>query len=497
MRLRNLLGLAALAVPIGAQLAPKDVLPHAFILTDISNEPDDAESLVRALLYSNEIDIRGIVATTSYWLNSTIHDEDIYPILDAYEKVHPKLLLHSPNFPSAEYFRSIVSTGYPVYGLASLEYPEISKGAANLIKQVDSLPANETMWVLVWGGAAVLAESLTEVSKTRSKKDEATFLDKIKVYSISDQDDAGAWIRYTYPHLFYIASVHGFNQYALSSWVGISGEFYNKFDKGGPDRSLVSKEWLQRNIQVGPLGKAYPEYMFNMEGDTPSLLHIIPNGLNDPDAPRHGGWGGRYDLVDISGRFNLYGGVTDHVVGQDGELFCSDKATIWRWRDAYQNDFAARMQWTIKPFEKANHAPVAVVNGTDSVKPLELFVAAGSRVYLDASESYDIDGDSKLDFNWFHYRDVTLTQSNIMEVAEIEIDKSGSKASFDVPDFQTACFNPFGIFLGEDHCKSYHIILEVTDSGSPPLKGYKRIILRTHPDQKEKSEDSENSHDEL
>ena len=35
------------------------------ILTDIENEPDDAMSMVRFLLYSNQFDVEGIVATTS------------------------------------------------------------------------------------------------------------------------------------------------------------------------------------------------------------------------------------------------------------------------------------------------------------------------------------------------------------------------------------------------------------------------------------------------
>src|SRR4030042_2074077 len=36
-----------------------------FILTDIENEPDDAQSLVRFLLYANQFDVEGLVATTS------------------------------------------------------------------------------------------------------------------------------------------------------------------------------------------------------------------------------------------------------------------------------------------------------------------------------------------------------------------------------------------------------------------------------------------------
>lgn len=33
------------------------------VLTDISNEPDDEESMVRFLVYSNEYDVEGLIAT--------------------------------------------------------------------------------------------------------------------------------------------------------------------------------------------------------------------------------------------------------------------------------------------------------------------------------------------------------------------------------------------------------------------------------------------------
>jgi len=42
------------------------------VLTDISNEPDDEESLVRFLVYSNEYDVEGLIATTSVWLKDTV-----------------------------------------------------------------------------------------------------------------------------------------------------------------------------------------------------------------------------------------------------------------------------------------------------------------------------------------------------------------------------------------------------------------------------------------
>ena len=77
------------------------------------------------------------------------------------------------------------------------------------------------------------------------------------------------------------------------------------------------------------------------------------NGLNAYRRPDHGGWGGRYVFRQPYGETHpiwSQGGdefnratSQDHVIGHDGVPYISDQATIWRWREAYQNDFAARM----------------------------------------------------------------------------------------------------------------------------------------------------------
>ena len=73
----------------------------------------------------------------------------------------------------------------------------------------------------------------------------------------------------------------------------------------------------------------------------------------------------------------------------DGKWHTSNKATIWRWRSAYQNDFAARMDWTIKPYAEANHPPVARLEHAN-----RLTVKSGERVNLSAEGSTDPDGDA-------------------------------------------------------------------------------------------------------
>ena len=58
--------------------------PRIIVMTDIANEPDDQMSLVRFLVYSNQFDVEGIVATTSTWLKTAPRPDVIRPVLDAY-----------------------------------------------------------------------------------------------------------------------------------------------------------------------------------------------------------------------------------------------------------------------------------------------------------------------------------------------------------------------------------------------------------------------------
>jgi len=56
-------------------------------LTDFGNEPDDAQSLVRLLVYANEIDIEGILATTSMWLRGEVQVDGVREHVEAYARV--------------------------------------------------------------------------------------------------------------------------------------------------------------------------------------------------------------------------------------------------------------------------------------------------------------------------------------------------------------------------------------------------------------------------
>ncbi|MBK6479582.1 MAG: DUF1593 domain-containing protein [Saprospiraceae bacterium] len=146
----------------------------------------------------------------------------------------------------------------------------------------------------------------------------------------------------------------------------------------GGDMSLTSKEWLHTNI-IGqnPLASQYPDqaytggnernpFMAMKEGDSPALLYFMENGLNQPEHPEWGGWGGRYTLE----RNQFYRDDSDSYFDeQAGKIITSPRATVFRWRPDFQNDFVARVQWGTKGYSDANHHPIVEINGDRNKAP--------------------------------------------------------------------------------------------------------------------------------
>ena len=167
-------------------------------------------------------------------------------------------------------------------------------GSKHIIEVVDKAD-ERPVWVTVWGGANTLAQALWDVKATRDQASVDRFTGKIRVYTISDQDNGGHWIRPTFPKLFYICTPGNVaGNYWESTWTGISGDRSNK--TGVMHRfEMVDNPWLAEHIHAkGPLGALYPPVKYQMEGDTPSWLGLVSNGLGWSVRPDYGGWGGRY-----------------------------------------------------------------------------------------------------------------------------------------------------------------------------------------------------------
>jgi hypothetical protein len=458
--------------------------PRLFVLTDIGNEPDDQMSMVRLLVYANEIDIEGLVATTSTWQRTTTNPHTIRNIVASYGEVRSNLLLHAPNWPRAEDLAAVIFSGQPAYGMAAVGPDQLSAGAEALIRAGDR-PESRPLWVSIWGGANTLAQALLHVRATRTPEQVEAFVRKLRVYSISDQDDAGPWIRREFPGLFYIVepSPPDGSEYYYATWTGIAGDVYYR-NGTGADSTLISNAWLETNIRAkGPLGAHYLRFAFIMEGDTPAFLGLTDNGLNSYRNPGWGGWSGRYVWTQPYGETHpiwsqggdMFSRVTsqDEVVGVDGKTYTSDHATIWRWRGAYQNDFAARMDWTVLPFTRANHPPAVVVNSFLGSAPLYLDARVGEEVVLDARGSSDPDA-HPLRYQWYHYREAGFVPGQGM--AEVSI--TGAETAHAVVTPIAAC-RPNWLATNGDCLQGIaHVILEVTDAGTPALTRYRRVVLR-------------------
>jgi len=204
----------------------------------------------------------------------------------------------------------------------------------------------------------------------------------------------------------------------------------------------------------GALGAIYPEdtytypnpYNCLKEGDTPSFLYFLNNGLNYPSNPSYGGWGGRFEP-----KSTYYQDANDQVNGTTNH-----RATVWRWRQDFQNDFQARMDWCVNQYSGANHNPIATVEGE-----LERTVVAMDTVFLDASNSTDPDGNF-LSYNWFVYSEPGSYSGQI-----VIQNSNNQKAYFMAPNVNDT--------------KTLHVILSVKDNGQPSLVSYSRLIFSIIP----------------
>ncbi|MBN2713056.1 MAG: DUF1593 domain-containing protein [Planctomycetes bacterium] len=420
--------------------------PRLVVLTDIGGDPDDQQSMTRLMTYSNEFDIEGMIASSQMGHGAVTAPELIKQIINSYGQIRGNLVNHTADYPTKDYLLSVVKSGNPNFGTSYIGAGKDTAGSNHIISVVDrtdSRPVN----IAVWGGTTDLAQALWRVRNDRTSTHLATFIAKLKVHAIADQDNTGPWIRTNFPTLFYIKNG------GVSSTTDVFRGMYQ-----GGSTTTCSQTWVDTNIKNnhGALGAEYPNTGIwappencMKEGDTPSWFYFLPKGINDSEKPGFGCWGGRFK--ESSGDNNHWQDTSDTY---GGETY--PRATVWRWRAAFNADFQARMDWCkTSSYSGANHNPVAVLNGDAGKGIIYINATAGSTVPLSANGSSDPDGNT-LSYKWWQYTDADSCS------AAVSIFNSTSKnASFIMPD---------------EPGKTVHIILEIKDNGSPNLYSFRRLV---------------------
>lgn len=445
--------LASLCVTPSAAHATEPKL-RVLVETDIGGDADDQASLVRFLMYSNEWDVEGIIADRSaktfnivpvrnhLGLHARNGWELAIEYLKAYAKVHANLIRHKPGYPTYDHLRRVTVPG-----------TNDSDAGVKLILKAADIQDPRPIWYGNWGSnsgeKSNLRRAFDLVKSTRSRPQYEAFVRKFRIVTLDGYGPTRQGPRHD-------------KQVVLDVETGYptmdGGRWYHRFrplteHAGGFD--------VRRDVQRGhgPLGALYTT---PKEGDSWSFIYLIPNGLSDPAQPTWGGWAGRYGPRSDDPR---------NKRGPHGpQFYWANQRDTWRGttnRDntarrfavQLQNDFKARMNWCVaKRFADANHEPIPHCQGDASRKILHVAVTPGTVYKLTAAGSTDPDGD-RLRYRWFVYAEPGSYRHQV----PIE-NASSSRALVHMP--QGAAGN------------TIHVILCVTDDGSPCLTRYRRIILR-------------------
>lgn len=331
-------------VIISTDFPPTNVIPVKAFTNGVTppaqcSDPDDVQSMVRFLVYANEFDVEGLIASAGSFAN-VARKTNILQILDLYAQVHPSLAQHDSRYPAAGKLRSVTwqgrdgAWGTTKVGTTAKSLDQIlgegkdSEASDAIIKVVDR-PDPRPVWVCVWGGSREVAQAIWKAQQTRSAAELQTFLNKLRLYLIVKQDSTTDWLLGHFPDLCVILSEKNY-----------MGMFYNMVKS---DPKLGDLAWVNANVRQGhgPLGAVYPptgwdpKYAGMQEGDTPSFLYLVSavRGLNDPEKPDQASWGGKFVRPDRTKNHWF-----DDPAGTQ---------TVSKWRAEVQKDFAVRMNWCV------------------------------------------------------------------------------------------------------------------------------------------------------
>ena len=476
-------GLLATDVAAASVSAMKSSPPRTVVTTDM--EQDDLNSLIRYLLYTNELDTQGIVYSASEWHwagngqnwtdyrwtgSQTIEDV----VIKAYGDVYDNLKVQDHNYPTPEKLRSITKLGNIQH---EGEFGHDTEGS-NLIRDLLLDDDMRPLYLQAWGGTNTIARALVSIegqygSTMKWNETYKKVCRKGVIIASGFQDPTYAqYISLVWPDLE-VRTGGGSATFSYNCDLGKGNQDGVSTGQG----LYFSADWLHKNIAMGPYGSMYrlwldgqlnigdpldlwgipgragtlmcpplAAYDFLAEGDSGCYFGLLNSGIQDPADPALGGWGGR--LQQITKSPNLWEGIANET--RNGQI--TQGWAVDRWITSIQTDFAARMLWTVTAkYAKANHPPSVNINGKKKVEG-----KAGKTVQLTSTIS-DPDGDN-VTVSWWQYPEEGTYPGTV------EISHHGNSATVKIPkDAKSG--------------QTISIILEGVDNGKFSLSRYDRAII--------------------
>jgi hypothetical protein len=352
---------------------------------------------------------------------------------------------------------------------------------SNLIKKLLLDNDRRPLYLQAWGGTNTIARALESIREQYSASPgwadiKANVTAKAVILASGFQDETYAdYISVKWPLIKVEELSAGYGTWGYNCNFGGTGNV-----RGLPgDRAYFQGAWIKANIQIGPLGSLYrswldgqampgdqldvfgdpvlaktgwcpplARYDFLSEGDDVAYLPLLDTGIDRPGNPLLGSWGGR--ATQTSTYPNLWTMVPTEV---DATGTAVKNYTTSRWEAAVQNDFAARVQWSLTPRrQSANHAPTVKIASRSDVN-----VVAGQRLVLRGATT-DPDHD-RVAVSWWQYAEEGTYPGRV---------------GFSRP---TSTSTTLSVPNDAKPGQTISVILQGTDDGRFPLTRYARVTL--------------------
>ena len=167
-----------LRVVMSTDFPPIGVVKGGNVPNDRKSDPDDMQSMVRFLLYANECDIEGLIASAGTFATKA-KKHHILDVIGRYEQVYANLKKHDPKYPTPDFLRSVTFQGrsetWGKKGTVNIGEGKDSEASDALIAIADK-PDSRPIYIGVWGDCSVVAQAVWKVQKTRSPAELNAFL---------------------------------------------------------------------------------------------------------------------------------------------------------------------------------------------------------------------------------------------------------------------------------------------------------------------------------